>query len=109
MGVAYTVNGWSKLWPMDSKRGPMLRYVFLSVFALLLLTACGGKDLDPVLNQNIYKLQNSKECTFCLLIGADLAGTNLRKANLTEANLTEANLTDANLNEAILYLSLIHI
>jgi hypothetical protein len=27
-------------------RGPMLRYVFLSVFALLLLIACGGNDVN---------------------------------------------------------------
>ena len=31
---------------MDFIRGPMLRYVFLSVFALLLLTACGDGLTD---------------------------------------------------------------
>ena len=44
--------------------GPMLGYVFLSVFALLLLTACGGSDLD--------KLIETKECVECDLPGADL-------------------------------------
>ena len=42
MAVVYTDNGWSKLWPMDFIGGPIIRYIFLSVFALLLLTACGG-------------------------------------------------------------------
>jgi hypothetical protein len=42
----------------------MLRYVFLSVFALLLLTACGGNDLD--------KFLKTMKCVECDLHGANL-------------------------------------
>jgi len=56
----------------------MLRYIFLSVFALLLLTACGGNDLDR-LEQSGFK-----EC-----VGCDLSGANLTGANLTEARLSD--------------------
>jgi hypothetical protein len=31
----------------------MLRYIFLSVFALLLLTACGGNDLEQLKNTRL--------------------------------------------------------
>ena len=37
----------------------MLRYVFLSVFALLLLTACGGNDL------NQFKQSGFNQCVEC--------------------------------------------
>ena len=77
----------------------MLRYLFLSVFALLLLTACGGNDLDQ-LEQSGFK-----ECVGCDLSGAnlylaDLPGADLTGANLTGANLSAANLTGADLAEA---------
>ena len=67
----------------------MLRYIFLSVFALLLLTACGGNDLDQ-LEQSGFK-----EC-----VGCDLSGANLYLADLPGVNLTGANLTGANLYKA---------
>jgi uncharacterized protein YjbI with pentapeptide repeats len=82
----------------------MLGYIFLSVFALLLLTACGGNDLDQ-LEQSGFK-----ECVGCDLSGAnlylaDLPGVNLTEANLykaarSRADLTGANLTGANLTGA---------
>ena len=68
----------------------MLRYIFLSVFALLLLTACGGSDLD--------KLIETKECVrnsvACDLSRADLSGADLTRANLVDANLNQANGAD---------------
>ena len=80
----------------------MLRYIFLSVFALLLLTACGGNDVD--------RLTKNGECVECdlsgvdlpdsSLINADLSNANLSHADLTEADLTEADLTEADLTEA---------
>ena len=73
-------------------RGSMLRYIFLSVFALLLLTACGGTDLD--------KLIKTGECLECDLTGADLTNADLTEANLGNADLTEANLGSADLYEA---------
>jgi len=73
-------------------RGPMLRYIFLSVFALLLLTACGGNDLD--------QLKKDKFCSECDLSGADLTGVNLRGAEIRRADLSGANLRGANLSEA---------
>jgi uncharacterized protein YjbI with pentapeptide repeats len=75
----------------------MLRYLFLSVFALLLLTACGGNDLDQ-LEQSGFK-----ECVECDLSDADLRGANLYGADLTGANLTGADLTGATLTNADLF------
>ena len=82
---------------MDFIGGPIVRYVFLSVFALLLLTACGGSDLDQ-LEQSGFK-----ECVGCDLSGANLYLADLPGADLTGANLTRANLTGANLTGARLY------
>ena len=70
----------------------MLRYVFFSVLTLLLLTACGGTDLD--------RLIKTRECVKCDLSGANLRWANLTGANLYEANLYEANLTGTDLIEA---------
>ena len=64
----------------------MLRYIFLSVFALILLTACGGSVLD--------KLIETKECVECDLSSADLRGADLSGADLFRANLTDANLEE---------------
>jgi uncharacterized protein YjbI with pentapeptide repeats len=64
------------------------------VFALLLLTACGGNDLDQ-LEQSGFK-----ECVGCDLSGANLTGANLTGAWLRDANLTDANLYGANLDGA---------
>jgi len=83
----------------------MLRYVFLSVFVLLLLTACGGNDLDqaggeePVTDASSNDFNNGfgnttgdldtgpiaeflnqpnpKSCPECDLSGADLTGADL--------------------------------
>ena len=101
MAVVYTDNGWSKLWPLVQLisdivhinhpviiRGSMLGYIFLSVFALLLLTACGGNDLDQ-LEQSGFK-----EC-----MGCDLSGANLYLADLPGVNLTGANLTGPSLDQ----------
>jgi len=79
----------------------MLRYIFLSVFVLLLLTACGSNDFDK------FKQSGFKECRECdlsgaYLQGADLTGADLFRADLYEANLTGANLAGANLTDAIL-------
>ena len=56
----------------------MLRHIFLSLFALLLLTACGGNDLDQ-LEQSGFN-----ECVGCDLSGADLTSADLSGANLTD-------------------------
>ena len=79
---------------MDSKRGPMLRYIFLSVFALIFLAACGGSDLDQL------KESGFKKCRECDLSWADLRGANLTAADLRGSNLRAANLTAADLRGA---------
>jgi|TARA_B100002003_G_scaffold85626_1_gene80143 uncharacterized protein YjbI with pentapeptide repeats len=76
----------------------MLRLVCLSVFALLLLTACGGNDLDQLIHSKL--LTEIEKCEGCDLAGTELSGANLTRANLTGARLTEANLTRANLAAA---------
>ena len=76
----------------------MLRLVCLSVFALLLLTACGGNDLDQLIHSKL--LTEIEKCEGCDLAGTELSGANLTGARLTETNLTEANLTRANLKDA---------
>ena len=62
---------------MDSIGALIIRYIFLSVFALLLLTACGGSDLE--------KLKQSKECAKC-----DVSGANLIEVNQSGTNLDVA-------------------
>jgi uncharacterized protein YjbI with pentapeptide repeats len=94
MAVVYTDNEKSKLWPMDSKGGPMLRYIFLSVFALIFLAACGGSDLDQL------KESGFKKCRECDLSWADLRGANLTAADLRGSDLRGANLTAADLRGA---------
>jgi uncharacterized protein YjbI with pentapeptide repeats len=42
-------------------RGSMLRYIFLSGFALLLLTACGGNDLDQAVGEEPVTDTSSKD------------------------------------------------
>ena len=76
----------------------MLRLVCLSVFALLLLTACGGNDLDQLIHSKL--LTEIEKCEGCDLAGIELSEANLTRANLTGARLTEANLTRANLAAA---------
>ena len=39
----------------------MLRYIFLSIFALLLLTACGGNDLDQAVGEEPVTDTSSKD------------------------------------------------
>jgi uncharacterized protein YjbI with pentapeptide repeats len=73
---------------MDFIGGPLLRYIFLSLFALLLLTACGGNDLDQ-LEQSGFN-----ECVGCDLSGADLTGANL--ADVIGADFTGALNVSAN-------------
>ena len=72
----------------------MLRYVLLSVFALLLLTACGGSDLDKF-EQSLFS-----ECVECDLYGVDLSQAVLYRADLTGAYLSVADLTGADLTRA---------
>ena len=92
----------------------VFRYIFLSVFALLLLTACGNKDL------NQFKQSWFTDCEKCDLsrvnlsgadlsnaelfraqfVGANLTGANLTGAHFTRANLSGANLVGVNLQEA---------
>jgi len=57
------------------------RYIVLSISALLLLTACGGNDLDKLIETN--------KCVKCSLSGVDLNDANLRMANLTGAILDD--------------------
>jgi uncharacterized protein YjbI with pentapeptide repeats len=44
---------------MDFIGGPIIRYIFLSVFALLLLTACGGSETDTSSNDSINVFENT--------------------------------------------------
>ncbi len=98
----------------------MLRYIFLSLFALLLLTACGGSDTDSSSNdsgnvfenttgakihskQDVVKLIETNSCPACDLSGANLRSADLTGAYLTGANLTGVNLTGADLTGAMLY------
>jgi uncharacterized protein YjbI with pentapeptide repeats len=81
----------------------MIRYTLLSVFALLLPTACGGNDL-----KQLKQSQNSdgaKECMKCDLTGANLAHAQLAYVDLTGANLSVANLAYTDLTGANLYRS----
>ena len=81
----------------------MLRYIFLSVIALIFLAACffefgfyerlqRGSDPDY--------LAETGHCLECDLSEANLSGADLDGANLTYANLRGANLTGAQLKEA---------
>ena len=71
----------------------MLRYIFLSVFALLLLTACGNKDLDQ------FKQSGFTDCDKCDLSGVDLSRADLSDASLFRTQLVGADLTGANLTK----------
>ena len=71
----------------------MLRYIFLSVFALLLLTACGNKDL------NQFKQSGFTDCEKCDLSRVDLSGADLSNAKLFRAQFVGANLTGAYLGD----------
>ena len=71
----------------------MLRYLFLYISCLLLLTACGdgltdqaGGTVDDVGADVLSFLEqdNPKSCAGCDLANADLTGANLDKANLTD-------------------------
>ena len=71
----------------------MLRYLFLYISCLLLLTACGdgltdqaGGTVDDVGDDVLSFLEqdNPKSCAGCDLANADLTGANLDKANLTD-------------------------
>ena len=83
----------------------ILRYIFLSVFAVLLirffaLPACGEIGL---VSENVRQLKSSGECTFCDLGGANLTNATLDGANLYAASLSQAKLRGANLSYANLY------
>ena len=104
----------------------MLRYIFLSVFALLLLTALlltvcgygrngqlGGKVTDngsqPIKSDTsgvgkdvaqFLRQTIPKSCHECDLRRADLSGANLSRADLSGANLYLANLSGADLSGA---------
>ncbi len=107
-------------------KGLMLRYVYLSVFALLLLTACGdgltgqAGGAKPVTDtkppddrktrQTTEEAKNDlalfleqpspQSCQQCELSGADLTGADLVDADLTGADLSGAYLFRANLTGA---------
>ena len=93
----------------------MLRYILFSVFALLLLTACGGVITDQAGGKDPKKAQtakpgvseigttkddvgknldwllqqnDSKSCPGCELVTADLGGADLGGADLSGANLS---------------------
>ena len=81
----------------------MLRYLFLYISCLLLLTACGdgltdqaGGTVDDVGGDVLSFLEqdNPKSCAGCDLANADLTGANLDDAWLIVANLDKANMTD---------------
>ena len=106
----------------------MLRYIFLSGFALLLLTACGGsggkesttdgetrqktegvvkldtgpinKEGGPITTEVGNDLDKLKKTNVCG--ECDLSGADLREADLSEAILAGANLRWADLSGAIL-------
>jgi len=71
----------------------MLRYLFLYISCLLLLSACGdgltdqaGGIVDDVGDDVLSFLEqdNPKSCAGCDLANADLTGANLAGANLTD-------------------------
>ena len=80
----------------------MLRYLFLPISFLLLLTACGdgltgqagGKDHAPAKWERMV-------CESCDLANANLNGAILYKSDLTGANLKGANMAGANLYDVI--------
>ena len=81
----------------------ILRYIFLSVFAVLLIRffaipACGEIGL---VSENVLQLKSSGECTFCDLGGANLTNATLNGAYLYGADLTDANLDGASLDRVI--------
>ena len=87
----------------------MLRYLFLYISCLLLLTACGdgltdqaGGTVDDVGGDILSFLEqdNPKSCAGCDLANADLTGANLAWADLSLANLDDAWLIGANLDKA---------
>ena len=97
----------------------MIRYIFLSVFALLLLTACSdgltdqtegkGPGMTPTSKTGpetgkdvaMFSRQPSPQsCQECDLRAADLSGSDLSDADLVGANLWGANLKGANLVSA---------
>ncbi len=106
----------------------MLRYIFLSVIALLLLTACGdgqngqlgGKVTDngsqptksdtSVVGWDVAQFLRHpipKSCHECNLTMADLSGAKLSLVDLSGtqlymANLSGADLSGANLKDALL-------
>ena len=106
----------------------MLRYILLSVFALLLLTACGdgqngqlgGKVTDngsqptksdtSVVGWDVAQFLRHpipKSCHECNLTMADLSGAKLSLVDLSGtqlymANLSGADLSGANLKDALL-------
>ena len=72
----------------------MLRYLFLYISCLLLLSACDdgvGGTMDDVGDDVVSFLEqdNPKSCAGCDLVNADLTGANLAGANLDKANLTD--------------------
>ena len=107
-------------------RGPMLRYILLSVFALLLLTALvltvcgygrngqlGGKVTDngsqptksdtPVVGWDVAQFLRHpipKSCHECNLTMADLSGAKLSLVDLSGTQLYMANLSGADLSGA---------
>ena len=107
-------------------RGPMLRYILLSVFALLLLTALvltvcgygrngqlGGKVTDngsqptksdtPVVGWDVAQFLRHpipKSCHECNLAMADLSGAKLSLVDLSGTQLYMANLSGADLSGA---------
>ena len=107
----------------------MLRYIFLSVFALLLLTACGagrngqlggkvtdngsqptksdtsgvGKDVAQFLRHPIPKSCHECNLTMADLSGAKLSLVDLSGPQLYMANLSGADLSGVNLTEADLF------
>jgi uncharacterized protein YjbI with pentapeptide repeats len=74
----------------------MMRYIFLSLLALILLTACGG-------NKDLELLIETRHCEDCNLKGVDLSGHDLIDADITFTNLSKANLRHANLTDAHLH------
>ena len=107
----------------------MLRYVFLSMLALLLLTACGdgltgqaggAKPVTDTKSPDDRKTRQTTEeskndlalfleqpspqsCLECDLSGAALRGADLSGAYLVEADLVDADLRGANLTGAYLF------
>ena len=103
MAVVYTVNGWSKLWPMKTHTIIMM----MTLLVAGLVIGCGQSIGEDVEN---YTVGNCIDCDLrgadltdhsrTPLIGASLSGADLSGADMSGRELLGVDLSDANLNDA---------